>query len=98
VPLISDFAKSPEDRQVFEFLFAPQDMRRPFFAPRGVRQNVSKRCAMLSRTLNDAQFLAEADRLGLEVQHGGGDAIERLLERLYATPKPMIERVKAITE
>ena len=44
------------------------------------------------------QFLAEADRLGLEVQHRGGEAIDRLLERLYATPKTVIERVKAIAE
>jgi hypothetical protein len=42
--------------------------------------------------------LAEADRLGLEVQHGGGDAIDRLLGRLYATPPGVIERVRAITE
>jgi hypothetical protein len=33
-----------------------------------------------------------------EVQHGSGEAIERLLERIYATPKSVIERVKAITE
>jgi hypothetical protein len=46
----------------------------------------------------DAQFLAEADRLGLEVQHGGGDAIDRLLERLYGTPPSAIARVKAIAE
>ena len=54
--------------------------------------------AAFEQTLKDAQFLAEANRLGLEVQHGGGDAIGRLLERLYATPKTVIERVKAITE
>ena len=28
--------KTPEDRKVFEFLFAPQEMGRPFFAPPGV--------------------------------------------------------------
>jgi hypothetical protein len=49
-------------------------------------------------TLQDAQFLAEADRLGLEIQHGGSDAIDRLLERLYATPPSVIERVQAITK
>jgi hypothetical protein len=65
-------------------------LRHPAFPPTG-----SRRCALPSR---DAQFLAEADRLGLEVQHGGGDAIDQLLERLYATPPGVIERVKAITE
>jgi hypothetical protein len=99
VPLISDFAKTAEDRQVFEFLFAPQEMGRPFFAPPGVpAERVQALRAAFEQTLKDAQFLAEADRLGLEVQLGGGGAIDRLLERLYATPKTVIKRVKAITE
>ena len=99
VPLISDFARTPEDRQVFEFLFAPQDMGRPFFAPPGVApERVQALREAFERTLKDAQFLAEADRMGLEVQHGGGEAIDSLLERLYATPRNVIERVKEITE
>ena len=36
IPLIIDSARTPEDRKVFEFLFAPQEMGRPFFAPPGV--------------------------------------------------------------
>ena len=36
VPAIIDFARTAEDRKVFEFLFAPQEMGRPFFAPPGV--------------------------------------------------------------
>ena len=68
-------------------------MHRPAFRP-----SASKRCDAFERTLKDAQFLAEADRLGLEVQHGGGEAVDRLLERLYGTPKTVIERVKAIAE
>jgi hypothetical protein len=69
-------------------------LRRPGFRP-GVSQALREAFA---RTLKEAQFLAEADRLGLEVQHGGGHAIDRLLERIYATPKTVIERVKAVTE
>jgi tripartite-type tricarboxylate transporter receptor subunit TctC len=99
VPLISDYARTPEDRQAFEFLFAPQEMGRPFFAPPGVpAERVRALRDAFERTLKDRQFLDEAHRLGLEVQHGGGEAIERLLERIYATPKSVIERVKAITE
>src|SRR5262249_21443750 len=33
VPLIIDSARTAEDRQVFEFLLATQEMGRPFFAP-----------------------------------------------------------------
>jgi tripartite-type tricarboxylate transporter receptor subunit TctC len=74
-------------------------MGRPFFALPGVPpERVAALREAFAQTLQDAQFLAEADRLGLEVQHGGGDAIDRLLERLYATPPSVIARVKAIAE
>ena len=43
-------------------------------------------------------FLADADKLGVEVQHVGGEAIERLVERIYASPKEVIARAKAVAE
>jgi tripartite-type tricarboxylate transporter receptor subunit TctC len=63
VPFIPDLAKTPEDRQVFEFLFAPQEFGRAFFAPpdvpparlRALRQ-------AFERTLKDRQFLMTPTR------------------------------------
>jgi tripartite-type tricarboxylate transporter receptor subunit TctC len=99
VPAIIDYAKTPEDRKVFEFLFAPQEMGRPFFAPPGVPAD---RLAALRRafeqTLKDLAFLADADKMGVEVQHVGGEAIQTLLERIYASPKDVIDRAKAVAE
>jgi tripartite-type tricarboxylate transporter receptor subunit TctC len=99
VPLISDYARTPQDRQVFEVLFAPQEMGRPFFAPPDVPpERLAALRKAFEQTLHDPQFLAEADKLGLEVQYGSGEAIDRLLARVYATPKDVIERVKAVSE
>jgi len=99
VPLIIDRARTPEDRKLFEFLFAPQEMGRPFFAPPGVPpERLAALRLAFERTLKDSQFLADADKMGLEVQHVGGEAIEKLLERLYASPKEVIERAKAVAE
>ena len=99
VPLISDYAKTPEDRKVFEFLFAPQEMGRPFFTPPGLPpERLAALRLAFERTLKDSQFLADADKMGLEVQHVGGEAIEKLLERLYASPREVIERAKAVAE
>jgi tripartite-type tricarboxylate transporter receptor subunit TctC len=99
VPAIIDYAKTPEDRKVFEFLFAPQEMGRPFFAPPGLPAD---RLAALRRafeqTLKDPAFLADADKMGVEVQHVGGAAIQTLLERIYASPKDVIDRAKAVAE
>ena len=99
VPLMLDYAKTPEDRQVFEFLFAPQEMGRPFFAPPGVpADRLAALRTAFEQTLKDPQLLADADKLGVEVQYVGGEAIQQLLEKLYASPTTVIERAKAVTE
>jgi tripartite-type tricarboxylate transporter receptor subunit TctC len=99
VPLISDHAGTPDDRKVFEFLFAPQEMGRPFFAPPGLSPaRLAALRLAFERTLKDTAFLADAARLGLEVQHGSGEAIDALLERTYAAPKEVIARAKAVAE
>ncbi len=99
VPLIIDRARTPEDRKVFEFLFAPQEMGRPFFTPPGLPpERLAALRVAFERTLKDSQFLADADKMGLEVQHVGGEAIEKLLDRLYASPREVIERAKAVAE
>jgi tripartite-type tricarboxylate transporter receptor subunit TctC len=99
VPLILDYAKTPDDRKVFELLFAPQEMGRPFFAPPGIpAERVQALRAAFERTLKDPQFLAEADKMGLEVQHLGGEHVHSVLEKIYAAPREVIERVKTIAD
>jgi tripartite-type tricarboxylate transporter receptor subunit TctC len=99
IPLILDYARTPDDRKVFELLFAPQEMGRPFFAPPGIPgDRVEALRVAFERTLKDPQFLAEADKMGLEVQHLGGEHVHKVLEKIYAAPKDLIERVKTIAE
>jgi hypothetical protein len=48
--------------------------------------------------LKDPQFLADADKMGVEVQHVGGEQIQQLVERIYASPPEVIARAKAVAE
>jgi tripartite-type tricarboxylate transporter receptor subunit TctC len=99
VPAIIDYAKTPDDRKVFEFLFAPQEMGRPFFAPPGVpAERVGALRSAFAQTLKDAGFLADAEKMGVEVQHVGGEEIQALVERIYASPADVIARAKAVVE
>ena len=99
VPAIIDHARTPDDRKVFEFLFAPQEMGRPFFAPPGVpAERVKALRDAFARTFKDAAFLAEAEKMGVEVQHVGGEQIQALVERIYASPPDVIARAKAVAE
>jgi tripartite-type tricarboxylate transporter receptor subunit TctC len=99
VPAILDYAKKPEDRQVLELLFAPQDMGRPFFAPPGIPdERVRALRGAFLQTLKDPAFLEEAEKQGIEVQPVSGEDIQALLERVYAAPKEVVERAKAVVE
>jgi len=99
VPAIIDYARTPDDRKVFEFLFAPQEMGRPFFAPPAVpAERVKALRDAFARTFKDAAFLAEAEKMGVEVQHVGGEQIQALVERIYASPPDVIARAKAVAE
>ena len=99
VPSIIDYAHTPQDRAVFDLLFAPQRMGRPFFAPPDVPpERVAALRTAFERTLKDPQFLAETEKMGLEVQWVGGEEVQALVDRLYRTPPEVVARMKAIAE
>jgi tripartite-type tricarboxylate transporter receptor subunit TctC len=99
VPFIPDLAKTPEDRQVFEFLFTPQEFGRAFFAPPDVPPaRLQALRQAFERTLNDRAFLDDAEKAGLEIQYVAGDVVQKQIERVYATPKAIIERARTIAQ
>ena len=97
VPLVLDYAKTKDDRSLFEFLFAPQKMGRPFFAPPDVPQErVEALRRAFSQTLKDTAFLLEAEKSGLEIQLVEGEEVQKIVGHMYDTPAVVLERVKRI--
>jgi tripartite-type tricarboxylate transporter receptor subunit TctC len=88
VPLIMDFAKTEEQKQIFKLVFARQPMGRPFLAPPGIPAD---RVALLRKafmdTLNDREFRTEADRMKLEINPVSGEAVQAIVREAYRTPK-----------
>jgi tripartite-type tricarboxylate transporter receptor subunit TctC len=93
VPLLMDLAPNDEARHIFRFLIARQVMGRPFFGPPDVPKDrdAALRKAFLD-TLSDPDFLAEADKLKLEINPVPADRVESLLRELYATPPDITQR------
>ncbi|MGH6768465.1 MAG: Bug family tripartite tricarboxylate transporter substrate binding protein [Xanthobacteraceae bacterium] len=91
MPLILDFAKTDEHRQLADLLLAPLEMGRPFFAPPGVPKD---RIALLRRafdaTVKDPEFLADAEKQHVGLHAISGDAVQKLVQRIYSTPKPVV--------
>lgn len=95
VPLVMDYAKTEEQRQVLELLLAGQAMAWPVFAPAEVP---AERVAVLRQSylamLKDPETLADAKRLGVDIDPVPGEAINARLKRIYATPPAVVERVR----
>jgi len=97
VPLVMDFVKSPEDRQVLEMIFSRQSMGRPVVAPPGLEARVVDvlRTAFTA-TMRDPQFLAEGAKIGMELEYVSGADVQALVERLYRSPANVVKRAQAI--
>jgi len=97
VPLVMDFVKDPEERQVLEMIFSRQSMGRPLVAPPGLDPRVVDvlRTAFTA-TMRDPQFIAEGDKIGMELEYVSGADVQALVERLYRSPANVIKRAQAI--
>jgi tripartite-type tricarboxylate transporter receptor subunit TctC len=94
VPLISDFANARQ-KQILRLVLSRQTMGRPFAAPPGIPadRKVALRRAF-DATLKDPAFLAEAEKLKLEVNPVSGEEVDKLIAELYASPKDVVEETR----
>jgi tripartite-type tricarboxylate transporter receptor subunit TctC len=97
VPLVMDFAHEEATRQAFALVFADQEIARPLLTPPEVP---AERLAALRQafdaTMKDKEFIADAARSTIEIDPIDGKAAEDVLARIYATPRAIVDRVKAI--
>jgi len=96
VPFVLDLAKTPEERQALELMMSPFLFSRPILGPPGIpADRLQALREGLRKTVADPRFVAVAEKRGLEIDHVSGEEIEATLERIYATPAAVVERVKA---
>jgi tripartite-type tricarboxylate transporter receptor subunit TctC len=94
VPLITDMATNDDERKILELVLVQQVMGRPILAPPGVpADRVKALRAGFDATMKDPGFLADARKQKLEVNPVGGAQLNKMLDRVYATPKNITARV-----
>jgi len=95
VPLAVDFAKSPENRRIMELIYSSETFGRPYMLAPGVP---AERVAALRRAfldaLRDKELLAEAEKIGLEIDPISGEELQALAEKIYATPAAIVEQAR----
>jgi tripartite-type tricarboxylate transporter receptor subunit TctC len=96
VPLAIDKAQNDEQREILRVHLAGQAFGRPFFAAQGIPEDRKAALrAAFDATMKDAEFIAEAGKLRLEVSPMQGVEIERVLNEIYALPKDLIDKARA---
>ena len=97
VPFVLDLARSGEQKQAIEFLYAGQGIGRPFVAPPDLPANRLKMLRdAFNATMKDADFIADAKKSKLDLEPEDGEHLTALIMKIYATPKPIVDRVTAL--
>jgi tripartite-type tricarboxylate transporter receptor subunit TctC len=99
VPAALDLVTDPEKKQVLALILLRQELGRPVAAPPGVP---AERLQALRRafdaTMKDPQFLAEAEKLELEIEPLSALEIDKLLTDAYATPRAIVAQAAELIE
>jgi tripartite-type tricarboxylate transporter receptor subunit TctC len=100
VPYGPDLVKSEDDKLLFEAAYAPLAAGRPFVAPPDIPADrlAALRQAMLD-TYRDPEFLAEADKQQLQVDHPtSGEKLQAQIARVYQMPTRIVDRLRKIAQ
>jgi len=100
LPNILDQAKTLDIRQALEFLFLPLELGRSLAAP---PETPADRLEILRaatrKTMTDPDFLEDAKKLDVDIEPMGADETKAAVDRLFATPVAIIERIQtALTQ
>ena len=97
-PRLIDLVKNDSERQAVTFFQAPDEIQDPFFLPPDTPDDVVGvyRGAFVA-TMNDRDYLAEADKRHQALAPRPGEEVQATIESMYATPPAVIERVKRAT-
>ena len=95
VPLILDKAQTEEQRRVLQVHLAAQAFGRPFFAAPGIPEDRKAALrAAFDATMKDPAFIADAEKVRLEVIPSTGADIDRILDQIYKTPPDILDKAK----
>ena len=95
IPRIDDYAKTAQDRQVFDLIFGTQALGRPYAATPGVpaeRRNALR--AAFMATMEDPEFVADARKTQIDISPMAGEQVETFMAHVNAAPPAVVERAK----
>jgi tripartite-type tricarboxylate transporter receptor subunit TctC len=99
VPLLTEFAKTDEQRRILRFFSTDIVIGRPFVTSPGVP---AERVAILrqafDRMLKDPAFLADSQKAGIDISPVDGIRIQRIVADFMNTPADIVGKAKLAME
>ena len=93
VPNVLDLV-SDDNRRVVEYGALLEEMGRPYLAPPDVAADrVRALREAFAKTMTDSAFIAEMDKLGMNVAPLDGEQMDAYIAKLYAYPSEVVRRV-----
>jgi tripartite-type tricarboxylate transporter receptor subunit TctC len=95
VPLVKDYVSDETDKTVLDVIFVSTILARPYIAPPGIPADrlAALRQAFMA-TMADPEFLAETQKLQINISPTPGEAMERIVREAYALPDPVVQKVR----
>lgn len=95
IPGVFDYAKTDEQRAVFEVLFKQLLLGRPLAGPPGIPPDRLRALReAFAATMKDSEFLAEAAKVGLEIDPASAEEVDELLKRYAAYPPEIFRKAE----
>lgn len=94
LPNIPQLAKTPEQAEILQLVFARQAMGRPFLLPPGASPDATRLLrAAFNAVLKDPEFIQEAEKRRIDLTLPmTGEEIHGLIDKLYASSPEVIEK------
>ena len=92
VPHVLDLTNDPKEKAALRLIFSRQIMARPFAAPPGIPADRAKALRdAFDATMKDPAFLAEMNRMKLEVRPVPGAKLDELVREVYSYPADVVK-------
>ena len=98
-PLVMDLARQDIERQILAVILSQQFMAWPVVMPPDVpAARVAAMRAAFDAAMVDPNFIADAAKQKLMLNPASGKEIHELLDRIYQTPKEILDRLVALSD
>jgi tripartite-type tricarboxylate transporter receptor subunit TctC len=96
-PTARELASNEADRNLIEILEMPYALSRPYAAPPDVPPERARALQeAFMATHKDPAYLADAEKVGIEISPIDGVAIRKLIDQLAKTPPEQLKRIESL--